>query len=178
MLLLVSFHRKQSALYPALWDVTLYNRNRAYVACISRAIEQRDDRNDICWLDQVPARQRLLGACANSDREDVVDWQLRLSQRTEHIWDCQLLLSVVVAFHCLPSSVKSSPRQRTNSGGASPYSRTSLFAISPLLTNLGRTSRLALPVMTSTSYFLATVLSSSFWHSRAWNAPNSGSAFR
>lgn len=76
---------KAKPLYPTLWNVPLYNRNSAHVTRISRPVEQRDNRDDICWLKQVPACQSLLGARANRDREDVVDWQLRLTQRPEHV---------------------------------------------------------------------------------------------
>lgn len=67
-------------LYPALWDVPLDDRNSTHVARIGRAIQQRDDRDDIAWLEQVPACQCLLGARANRDRKDVVYRQLGLTQ--------------------------------------------------------------------------------------------------
>jgi len=70
---------RAKTLYPTLWDVPLYNRNSSHITRISRTIQQRDNRNDVCWLEQVPACQCLLGARANRDREDVVDWQLGLT---------------------------------------------------------------------------------------------------
>lgn len=70
---------RAKTLYPTLWDVPLYNRNSSHITRICRTVQQRDNRNDVCWLEQMPACQCLLGARANRDREDVVDWQLGLT---------------------------------------------------------------------------------------------------
>ena len=80
-----------------------------------------------------------------------------------------------------PSSVKSSPAQRTNPGGWPFFelnSSASWLVMYPLFTKRGRTSRFALPAMTSTLYFLSTPSCRLFLHLSACDLPTAGSAPR
>lgn len=71
--------------YSRLRDRAIDHSNRANIACICGSVQQRNDRDDIRRLEQMPARQRLLRAGANRDREDVISGQFGLAQRSEHV---------------------------------------------------------------------------------------------
>ena len=59
-------------LLPRFWDKTFNNCHGSNIARIGRSIQQRNDGNNIRWLQQMPVGKRLLGAGTHSNREHMV----------------------------------------------------------------------------------------------------------